>query len=97
MRLTRVHVPVALAPETGHVIAGAAAAHIVRVLRLRVGDSLTAFDGRGGEYPAKITAFGKGTVLILPVVCIARESDGTSGSQGPQADAAPSRRRRRRR
>jgi len=64
MRLTRVHVPVALAPETGHVIAGAAAAHIVRVLRLRVGDSLTAFDGRGGEYPAKITAFGKGTVLI---------------------------------
>ena len=64
MRLTRVHVPVALAPEARHVIEGPAAAHIMRVLRLRVGDSLTAFDGRGGEYPAKITAFGKGTVLI---------------------------------
>jgi 16S rRNA (uracil1498-N3)-methyltransferase len=64
MRLTRVHVPVALAPEARHVIEGTAAAHIVRVLRLRVGDSLTAFDGCGGEYPARIAAFGKGTVVI---------------------------------
>jgi 16S rRNA (uracil1498-N3)-methyltransferase len=64
MRLTRVYVPVALAPEARHLIEGAAAAHMVRVLRLRVGDPLTAFDGHGGEYPAKIAALGKGTVLI---------------------------------
>ena len=64
MRLTRVHVPVALAPEARHVIEGAAAAHIVRVLRLRIGDSLTVFDGGGGEYPARIADFGKGTVVI---------------------------------
>ena len=53
--------------------------------------------GRLGSTPVFAQDDGKGTVLILPVVCIARESDGTSGSQGPQADAAPSRRRRCRR
>jgi 16S rRNA (uracil1498-N3)-methyltransferase len=31
-----------------------AAHHATRVLRLRVGDAVTLFDGRGGEYPATI-------------------------------------------
>jgi hypothetical protein len=39
---------------------------------------------------------GMGTVLILPVVRIERENDGTSGDRGPQEGAAPGRRRRRR-
>jgi len=42
--------------------------------------------GRGGE----------GTVLILPVVRIERDLDGTSGDRGPEEGAAPGRRRRRR-
>ena len=39
---------------------------------------------------------GMGTVLILPVVRIDRETDETSGGSGPQEGAAPGRRRRRR-
>ncbi len=39
---------------------------------------------------------GMGTVLILPVVRIERDSDGTSGGSGPEEGAAPGRRRRRR-
>jgi hypothetical protein len=39
---------------------------------------------------------GMGTVLILPVVRIERESDGTNGGSGPEEGAAPGRRRRRR-
>ncbi len=41
------------------VIDGSAANHVMRVLRLRDGDSLTLFDGRGGEYGARITSFRK--------------------------------------
>jgi hypothetical protein len=37
-----------------------------------------------------------GTVLILPVVRIERETDGTSGGSGPEEGTAPGRRRRRR-
>ena len=39
---------------------------------------------------------GMGTILILPVVRIERETDGTSGGSGPEEGAAPGRRRRRR-
>ncbi|MBV8924735.1 MAG: hypothetical protein JOZ74_05125 [Bradyrhizobium sp.] len=39
---------------------------------------------------------GTGTVLILPVVRIERESDGTGGGGGPEEGTAPGRRRRRR-
>jgi hypothetical protein len=37
-----------------------------------------------------------GTVLILPVIRIERETDETSGGRGPQEGTAPGRRRRRR-
>jgi len=43
-------------------LAGSAANHIMRVLRLRQGDALTLFDGRGGEYGARITGFRKDSV-----------------------------------
>jgi hypothetical protein len=39
---------------------------------------------------------GMGTVLILPVIRIERESDGTSGDRGPEEGKTPGRRRRRR-
>ena len=39
---------------------------------------------------------GMGTVLILPVVRIERDTDETSGGRGPEEGAAPRRRRRRR-
>ena len=37
-----------------------------------------------------------GTVLILPVIRIERQSDETSGGSGPEEGTAPGRRRRRR-
>jgi hypothetical protein len=39
---------------------------------------------------------GMGTLLILPVVRIERETDETDGGRGPEEGTAPGRRRRRR-
>ncbi len=64
MRLTRVYVETPLAAGRACVLEGSAANHIMRVLRLRDGDALTLFDGRGGEYGARITAFRKNSVQV---------------------------------
>ena len=64
MRLTRVYVDEPLAAATRCNVAGSAANHIMRVLRLRDGDALTLFDGRGGEYDARITGFRKDSVQV---------------------------------
>lgn len=40
-----------------------AAHHVARVLRLREGDAVTLFDGRGGEYEAQVTMPGRDHVL----------------------------------
>lgn len=64
MRLTRVFVEEVLATGRACTIGGTAANHISRVLRLRDGDALTLFDGRGGEYAARITSFRKDTVQV---------------------------------
>ncbi|HVS77114.1 MAG TPA: 16S rRNA (uracil(1498)-N(3))-methyltransferase [Steroidobacteraceae bacterium] len=64
MRLTRVHVPGPLAAGSRYTIAGDAANHIVRVLRLRSGDPVILFDGRGGEHAARIEEFRKGEVIV---------------------------------
>jgi 16S rRNA (uracil1498-N3)-methyltransferase len=45
-------------------VAGSAANHITRVLRLRVGDSLTLFNGRGGEYRGRIEEMRRDTVQV---------------------------------
>lgn len=64
MRLTRVHVPGPLTSGGRHTIEGDAANHIARVLRLERGDPLTVFDGRGGEYAARIEELRKGAVIV---------------------------------
>ncbi|MEJ1966445.1 MAG: 16S rRNA (uracil(1498)-N(3))-methyltransferase [Gammaproteobacteria bacterium] len=64
MRLTRVFVAEALSAGRSCSLTGSAANHIMRVLRLRDGDALTLFDGRGGEYGARITAFRKDSVQV---------------------------------
>ncbi|PLW70980.1 16S rRNA (uracil(1498)-N(3))-methyltransferase [Pseudohalioglobus lutimaris] len=38
--------------------------HIARALRMREDDAITLFDGRGGEYPATISALGKKRVAV---------------------------------
>ena len=64
MRLTRVHVTEPLASGRLHTIEGDAANHIARVLRLEPGAPLTVFDGRGGEYAARIESLRKNAVII---------------------------------
>jgi 16S rRNA (uracil1498-N3)-methyltransferase len=64
VRLTRVHVAGPLAAGSRRTIEGDAANHITRVLRLRPGEPLTLFDGRGGEHAATIEEFRKGAVIV---------------------------------
>jgi 16S rRNA (uracil1498-N3)-methyltransferase len=75
MRTTRIyttkrlssHAAVILEPEPSH--------HLARVLRLGVGDTLTLFDGCGGEYPGEITAVDKKHVQILTGEHLPRECE----------------------
>ena len=59
MRLTRIHVEAALAPGARVALPEAAAAHLVRVLRLQPGDACVLFNGDGHDYDARIAAIGK--------------------------------------
>jgi 16S rRNA (uracil1498-N3)-methyltransferase len=64
MRLSRVYVDAALEPGTRVTLAGSAASHVSRVLRLRAGDALTLFNGRGGEYAGSIDRSHAGEVTV---------------------------------
>jgi 16S rRNA (uracil1498-N3)-methyltransferase len=64
VRLTRVHVEEPLHAGQKCIVGGSAANHVMRVLRLRDGDSLTLFDGRGGEYGARISGLRKDSVQV---------------------------------
>jgi 16S rRNA (uracil1498-N3)-methyltransferase len=54
VRLTRVFVAAPLRSGSAVELAGSAASHLQRVLRLRPGDALTLFNGEGGEYAGRI-------------------------------------------
>src|SRR5579859_3363026 len=65
MRLTRVYVDAPVTAGKRLVVAGSAANHIARVLRLRSGDALTVFDGSGGEFGARVEEFRKEAVVVV--------------------------------
>ncbi|MBV6417818.1 MAG: Ribosomal RNA small subunit methyltransferase E [Steroidobacteraceae bacterium] len=65
MRPIRVFSDEPLAPRRESALSPAASGHVLRVLRLRAGDALTLFDGRGGEYPARIVRAGKQGVAVV--------------------------------
>jgi 16S rRNA (uracil1498-N3)-methyltransferase len=56
MRVTRVYVDSPLTPDTDVRLPDAAAYHVARVLRLREGASLTAFDGSGQDFRCEVLA-----------------------------------------
>lgn len=56
MRLTRVFVDSPLAPDADVRLPDAAANHVGRVLRLRAGAAIVAFDGSGNDYRCEILA-----------------------------------------
>jgi 16S rRNA (uracil1498-N3)-methyltransferase len=64
MRLRRVHVAAPLEAGRRERLAGDAANHIARVLRLGAGDVLTLFDGGGGEYGALIEEVRRDFVTV---------------------------------
>lgn len=48
----RIHCDIRLGPGAQFTLAPEAAQHVSKALRLKVGDSIVVFDGRGGEYEA---------------------------------------------
>jgi 16S rRNA (uracil1498-N3)-methyltransferase len=76
VRVNRVHVAESIAGRQTYDLSGATANHVGRVLRLRSGDPLVLFDGRGGEYAATIKGLGKDrvTVTVGEHVAVDRES-----------------------
>ena len=64
MRLARFFVDSPLASGARLALPERAAHHATRVLRLRTGDALTLFDGRGGEYDATIADLGRDAVNV---------------------------------
>lgn len=64
MRLTRVHCTAPLATGGELALPEAAATHVVRVLRLRAGDALVVFDGRGTDFRAEIALIAGDTVRV---------------------------------
>jgi 16S rRNA (uracil1498-N3)-methyltransferase len=64
MRLTRCFVPAPLAAGDTRLLPKDVSTHLARVLRARAGQSLTLFDGGGGEYEARIVAIERGGVRV---------------------------------
>jgi 16S rRNA (uracil1498-N3)-methyltransferase len=62
-RVNRLFVDTELRPQASLELPEAAAHHAARVLRLRAGESVVLFDGRGGEYDAQLAMPGRGRVL----------------------------------
>ncbi|HEY4974851.1 MAG TPA: 16S rRNA (uracil(1498)-N(3))-methyltransferase, partial [Steroidobacteraceae bacterium] len=64
MRLTRCFVPPPLTVGDTRLLPADVSAHVARVLRARSGESLTLFDGRGGEYDATIVEIERRCVRV---------------------------------
>jgi 16S rRNA (uracil1498-N3)-methyltransferase len=54
MRLNRIYTPSPLASGNDIALTPAGANHVARVLRMRVGETIAVFDGKGGEYRAEL-------------------------------------------
>ena len=54
MTIPRIHCEHKLGPGAQFALAPEAAQHVAKALRLKAGDALVVFDGRGGEYEASI-------------------------------------------
>lgn len=75
MNLPRFFCPLALSAGVSVDLPESAARHAARVLRLRSGDDLTLFDGRGGEYAARIAQVERDRVSVDVLAWDARECE----------------------
>ena len=58
------------------VLRGKEAHHAVRVMRVKVGEPLTLFDGNGHEYQGRIREILKGKVAVLLEECVSEDPQG---------------------
>lgn len=64
MRQVRVYSGEPLAAHSEQRLSRGATEHVLRVLRMRAGEALTLFDGRGGEYPAQLLRTEKASAVV---------------------------------
>jgi len=64
MPLPRIHCELRLGPGAQFSLAPEAAQHVAKALRLKAGDSIVVFDGRGGEYDATLQRVEKDRVDV---------------------------------
>jgi 16S rRNA (uracil1498-N3)-methyltransferase len=64
MATPRIHCDVTLGPGAQFALPPDAAQHVARALRLKEGDGVVVFNGRGGEYPATLTRVERGQVDV---------------------------------
>jgi 16S rRNA (uracil1498-N3)-methyltransferase len=64
MSITRIYQPISLAVHTTVGLDEKSSHHVARVLRARVGDTLTLFNGKGGEYTGVIKQIDKRQVTV---------------------------------
>ena len=70
MSSTRLYLDAIIEPGSDLELTGDRARYVGRVLRLRKGDRLNLFDGRGGEYGADIIRTGKSSVVVQVIEAI---------------------------
>ena len=63
--IPRIHCPFTLAPGATVDLPPEASHHVTKVLRMGEGDALILFDGRGGEWSARLHRVGKGMAAVL--------------------------------
>lgn len=71
----RIFVDAGIPTQSRMDLPAAAAHHLARVLRAREGDSLILFNGRGGEYPARIASIAKNSVVVVVGACLPVERE----------------------
>ncbi|TDG15667.1 16S rRNA (uracil(1498)-N(3))-methyltransferase [Seongchinamella unica] len=93
MRIPRIYTTAALAPHGSFELEAGPSQHLARALRMQVGEALVVFDGRGGEYPATLSAIGKKQVSITTGKHNPREAEsplaihlGIAASRGDRID-----------
>ncbi|RJX33451.1 MAG: 16S rRNA (uracil(1498)-N(3))-methyltransferase [Oxalobacter sp.] len=72
--MPRLYCPITLSPGA-RVVLPEAAAHHVQVLRLKEGDSITLFNGQGGEYEARLSGIEKKRVSAVIISHSLREAE----------------------
>jgi 16S rRNA (uracil1498-N3)-methyltransferase len=73
--MTRIYQPIAICSATTLDLDNAASHHVARVLRMQVHDSITLFNGLGGEFNAQIVAINKRSVTVQVGEHIVRECE----------------------